>query len=116
MEEIKIKSHLIVTDIHEEYEFNWMGKILDAKPLLKNGKPIFAIVGGGRRMEVCTTDITRVEDYAKLCTRPRGRKAVTVDTARIYIKEVDDNERLLGILTHKHIKSYAPMYDSVGWK
>lgn len=116
MEEVLIKSHLIVTDIHEEYSMRWMGKIIDTKPQFKNGKPIFVVTGGGGRMELNTTDMARVEKCAKLCTQPRGRSATTTDTARIYIVEEDDNEKLLGVLTHNHVKQYAPMFDSVGWR
>ena len=113
MQEVKIKSHLIVTNVHEEYNIRWIGKILDAKPKFKNNKPIFAIVGGGGRMKVNTTDMARIEKCAKLCTKPKGRSAVTTDIAYIYIVEEDDNERLLGILTHNHVKTFAPMYDKV---
>lgn len=116
MDEILIKTHLIVKDVHEEYHIKWIGKILDAKPKFKNGKPIFAIVGGGGRMELNTTDMARIEKCAKLCTRPRGRSAVTTDTARIFIVEEDDNEKLIGILTHDHVKQYAPMYDKINYR
>ena len=44
MEEILIKSHLIITDIHDEYEMNWCGKIVDAKPKLENGMPILLVL------------------------------------------------------------------------
>ena len=116
MEEVLIKSHLIVTDVHEEYHINWCGRIIDAKPKFKNGRPIFVVVGGNGRMELNTTDMARIEKCAKLCTKPKGREAVTTDTARIYIVEEDNNEKLMGILTHNHIKSFAPMYDRVGWR
>ena len=116
MGEVKIFSHLIVRDVHEEYSIRWMGRMLDTKPQLKNGKPIFIIVGGGGRMELNTTDMARIEKCAKMCTQPRGRSAVTTDTARIYILEEDDNEKLMGVLTHDHVKEFAPMYDSVGYR
>ena len=116
MEEVLIKAHLIVTDVHEEYHINWCGRIIDAKPKFKNGRPIFVVVGGNGRMELNTTDMARIEKCAKLCTKPKGREAVTTDTARIYIVEEDNNEKLMGILTHNHIKSFAPMYDRVGWR
>lgn len=45
-------------------------------------------------------------------TEPRGRAAVTTDRARIYIKQIDNSEKLIGILTHDKIKTFAPMYDS----
>lgn len=34
LSEIKIRTHLIITDIHEEYHINWCGKLFDAKPAL----------------------------------------------------------------------------------
>ena len=115
MEEVSIKTHLIITDIHNEYHMNWCGKIAEAKPILENGLPIFIIKGTRGRMEINTIDIKRLERAAKLLTQPKGRSAVTSDTARIYIKEENDNEMLLGILTHKNIKTFAPMYDKVGF-
>ena len=116
MEEVLIKSHLIVKEVYEEYNLRWVGRILDAKPKIENGMPIFIIVGGGGRSEINTTDMARIERCAKSLTRPRGRQAVTTDTARIYILEENDNEMLLGLLTHNHIKKYAPMHDAVGYK
>ena len=112
-EQVLMKTHLIVTNIENNYDIKWVGKILDTKPLIKNNKPIFIIVGGKGRMEVNTTDMIRVEKCAKMMTEPKGRTAFTSDTARIYIKEVDDNEKLLGILTHNKIKTFAPMFDLV---
>lgn len=113
MHEIMIKSHLIVTDIHSEYHIRWLGRMIDIKPELKNGKPIFIVVGGGGRMELNTTDMLRVEKCAKLVSQPKGRGAVSTDTTRIYIREVDDTERLMGILTHDRVKEYSQMYDKV---
>ena len=116
MEEVAIKTHLIITDIHSEYHINWCGKILDAKPKFENGKPIFIVIGGGGRMELNTTDMKRIEKCAKLVTYPKGRTAIATDLARIYIKQEDNTEMLLGMLTHNRIKTFAPMYDKVGWK
>lgn len=116
MAEVLVKTHLIVTDIHEEYSIKWSGKIFDAKPKFKNNKPIFVIVAGGGRMEVNTVDMSRVEKCAKLLTAPKGRQAITTDKAYIYILEENDNEMLLGTLTHNHVKSYAPMYDKVDYE
>lgn len=115
MEEVRLKTHLIVTDVHEEYHIDWVGKIKDTKPKFKNGRPVFVVVGTQGRMEVNTTDMVRLENCAKLLTQPKGRAGFTSDKARIYIQEEDDNEVLIGILTHNHIKSYAPMYDRVGY-
>lgn len=116
MEEVLIKTHLIVTDIHEEYHIDWCGKIMDANPKFKNNKPIFIIVGSQSRIELNTADMKRIEKCAKTMTNPKGRSSITTDTARIFIKEKDGNEKLLGILIHNHIKQYAPMYDKVGYR
>ena len=116
MNEVMIKTHLIVKEVHDEYNIRWIGKILDTKPQFKNGKPIFVIVGGNGRMELNTTDMARIERCAKMCTKPTGRQAVTTDTARIFIVEEDGSEKLMGILTHNHVKTFAPMYDRVRWR
>lgn len=116
MQEVLIKTHLIITSIHEEYNINWSGKILDAKPKFKNNKPVFVVVSTGGRIELNTVDMGRVEECAKLLTVPKGRQAITTDKAYIYIVEENDNEMLLGTLTHNHVKSYAPMFDKVGYE
>ena len=83
MEEIAIKTHLIITDIHDEYHMNWCGKIAESKPLQKDGLPIFVIIGTKGRLELKTIDMQHLERSAKLLTRPKGRSAITTDTARI---------------------------------
>lgn len=115
MEEVLVKTHLIVTDVHDEYDMNWCGKIMDAKPKLKNGLPVFIIISSISRLELNTIDMARIEKCAKAVTRPRGRSAVTTDKAYIYLQEEDNKERLMGVLTHSHVKTYAPMYDKVGY-
>jgi hypothetical protein len=115
MEEISVKTHFIITDIHDEYHMNWCGKIANAKPYLKNGLPLFIIIGTGGRLELNTIDMKYLEKSAKLLTRPKGRSAVNKDTARIYIREVDGNDLLLGVLTHKNVKTFAPMHDKIGF-
>lgn len=117
MQEIMVKTHLIIKDIQNEYHMNWCGKLFDAKPALnENGIPTFVIIGSQRRMELNTIDMNYLENCAKRLTSPKGRGAVSTDKARIYIKEVDGNEKLLGILTHKRVKTFAPMYDKVGYR
>ena len=116
MEERLIKTHLIITDIHEEYKFNWCGKILDSKPMIENGKPIFIVAGNNGRMELNTTDMSRVEHCAKLVSRPKGKTAVTTDTVRILVKQEDESEFLVGTLTHNHIKTFVPMRDMVYYR
>ena len=117
LSEIKIRTHLIITNIHEEYHMNWCGKLSDAKPYLNEiGMPMFIIINSQNRTELSTIDINYLEKCAKKLTSPKGRGAVSIDKAYIYIKEIDGNEKLLGILTHKRIKSFAPMYDKVGYR
>ena len=116
MQEVLVKTHLIITDIHNEYHMNWCGKIAEAKPALKDGMPIFVIIGSRGRIELNTVDMRRLESAAKTLTQPKGRSAVSKDSSQIYIKEIDGNEMLLGVLTHKNVKSFAPMYDKVGYQ
>ena len=111
MQEVMLKTHLIVTDVHEEYFVDWCGKIANTKPLFKNNMPVFVIIGSEARMELNTIDIKAIEESAKCMTYPRGRQAVTTDIARIYIKEEDGNEKLIGRVIHNHVKKYQQMYD-----
>ena len=115
MQEVMVKTHLIVTDVHEEYFVDWCGKIANTNPIFKNDKPIFVIIGSEARMELNTIDIKQIEECAKRMTHPRGRQAVTTDVARIYIKEKNGKETLLGRVTHNHVKQYQQMYDPVNW-
>ena len=116
MNETMVKTHLIITDIHEEYHIKWCGSVKDTKPKMENGKPIFVVRSKLGAVEVNTTNTKYLEDVAKSMTSPRGRSALTTDTANIYIKQIDDTEKILGILTHNHIKQFAPMYDAVYYK
>lgn len=112
MAEVKLKTHLITTDVHEEFTMKWCGRILDARPLIKDGKPLFIVVGTKGRVETDTVDMAHLEKIAKLLTRPKGKEAIISDTARIYIREENGNDKLLGVMTHKTIKTFAPMYDN----
>lgn len=116
METKSIKTHLIVTDIHEEYIIDWCNSIVNTKPLFKNNKPIFILISETSRMELNTTNMAELERCAKLIAEPHGRSALTTATTRIYIKEENNKQTLVGKVTHNHIKEYAPMYDKVGWK
>lgn len=113
MAQVALKTHLIVTDIHDEYKIDWFGKLKDVKPLLCKGAPVFVIVSSLGRTEINTFDIGEIERTAKILTNPRGRESITTDSARIYIKEDNGNEKLLGKVIQNHIKKYAPMYDKV---
>lgn len=111
MSQVMLKTHLIVSDVHEEYFVKWCGKLANVKPLLKNELPIFIIIGGGGRIELNTIDIKEIERYAKKLCRPRGKEAITSDCARIYILEEDESETLMGKVFHNHVKQYQQMYD-----
>lgn len=106
-----LKTHLIVTDVHEEYHIDWCGKLASCKPLLKNGMPVFVIISSEGRIEMNTVNIQEVENCAKWFNRPRGKQAVTTDIARIYIQEENGSQKLLGKVTHNHVKQYQQMYD-----
>ena len=117
MQEIMVKTHLIITDIHSEYHMNWCGKLFNTQPMLDaQGLPTFVIIGSNSRMEVNTIDMDYLEKCAKTLTYPKGKSAISIDKAYIYIKEIDSNETLLGVLTHKRVKSFAPMHDKIGYR
>lgn len=116
MEEVAIKTHLIITDIHEEYDVKWCGKIIDTQPIFENGKPVFILISSTSRLELNTIDMKYIEECAKRITNPRGRSAVTTDKTYIYIKEITGENTCIGVVTHNHVKSYAPMYDKVGYR
>ena len=113
MQEVMVKTHLIVTDVHEEYFVDWSGKIANTRPKIENNMPIFVIIGSEGRVEMNTIDIKRVEDCAKKLTYPRGRQAITTDISRIYIQEEDGNLVFMGKVIHNHVKKYQQMYDPV---
>lgn len=113
--EVRIKSHLIITDIHSEFNIDWCGRLKGANPKLVNGLPLFILKGGGKRIEMNTLDMKRLEKVGKNMTNPRGRSAVMTDETRIFLKEENGNERLMCIITHHRIKTYVPMYDKVGY-
>ena len=111
MSEVKLKTHLIVTDVHDEYKVKWYGKLIDVKPLIKNGLPVFVIIGSDYRLELNTIDINYIEKCAKKMCHPRGRASITSDSTRIYIVEEDETETLMGEVIDTHIKQYQQMYD-----
>jgi hypothetical protein len=112
MQEVMLKTHLIVTDVHEEYFVKWCGSIANTNPLFKNNMPVFIIISFNSRVELNTVNIKQIEETAKKITNPRGRQAVTTDTAYIYIKEITGKETLIGKVIHNHVKQYQQMYDS----
>ena len=117
MREALIKTHLIITDVHDEYHMKWCGKIREADPAFNEmGLPMFAIIGSDKRINVSTVNMSHLEKCAKALTSPKGRSAVSTDTARVYIVEKNGNEKLLGVMTHNRVKKFAPMYDKVGIK
>lgn len=116
MGQISLKTHLIIDQIDEEFYINWCGKLKGTNPLIKNGLPVFIIVGALGRMELNTIDIHRLEENAKRLTYPKGKEARTVDSAHIYLKEVDGNEILMATVTHKRIKHFIPITDKFGYR
>lgn len=108
---VKINTHPIVKEIHEEYHIDWCGQIINTNPKLKNGEPIFFIRGSKGCMELNTINMDYIERTAKGLTYPHGRASITTDKAYIYIIEENDKKTLLGTVTHNHIKEYNQMYD-----
>lgn len=116
MVEVAIKTHLIITDIHDEYHINWCGKLMDANPIMEKDMPIFVLRGGKKRIELNTFNIKEIEKVGKAIANPKGRQAVTSDNTYVYIKEVDGNEKLVCIITRTKVKTFASMYDKVGYE
>lgn len=113
MQEVMVKTHLIIKDIQDEYKIKWCGSIIDSNPIFVNDKPVFAIVGSNHRIELNTSNMKEIEKFAKRITKPKGRKAFTSDRSLIYIKEADGGQKLVGIVTHNRYKTFAPMYDPI---
>ena len=111
MSTVSIKTHLICTGMYDNYYVKWCGKLIDARPQLKNGLPIFIIIGTDGRIELNTIDIQTIEKCSKYLCHPRGRAAITSDCARIYLLEEDGSERLMGKVFQNHVKQYQQMYD-----
>ena len=110
-----VKTHLIVTDQWDDYQISWvkfLRQITNPK-LDGRGYPTFVIISNQGRIEIKTFDMNYLTNSAKKFTFPRGRGAFTQDKGYIYIKTVDDSEVLLGVVTHNHIRKYAPMFDEV---
>ena len=109
-EKIVTNTHFICINSENEYETKWFKKITDTNPKFdKNGKLTFVIIGNQNRMEINTLNMTYLVDCAKLLTRPKGRAAITTDKAYIYIKEVNEEEKMIGVLIHNHIKTFVPV-------
>lgn len=110
----RVKTHLIVTNQWDEYEVRWVRRLIDTSPLFNShGTLTFIITGGnGGREEIETFDLNYVAQRAKACTGARGRGSVTIDKSQIYLKEAK-GEVLIGVVTHKHIRQYSPMYDEL---
>lgn len=107
------KTHLIVIDQYDEYEVKWVHRLVDTNPKLdERGYPTFAILSNKGRMELKTFDMNYLEKQAKKFTYPRGRGALTTDKGYIYIKE-ENEEVLVAVVTHRHIRKYAPMFDEI---
>ena len=62
------------------------------------------------------SNMSDLEKCAKRLTSPKGRTAITKDIARIYIFDQNHKQHLIGVLYHKRIKSFAPMYDKIGYR
>lgn len=108
---VKINTHPIVVGAHEEYHIDWCGQIINTRPKMENGKPIFIIKGNEGTIELNTIDMKHIERVAKKLTNPCGGASVTTDEAYIYILEEDGKKTLLGVVTHNHIMEYRQMYD-----
>ena len=58
-------------------------------------------------------NILQVEKAAMKFSMPKGKESITSDRSYIYIKEQNNIETLLGIITHYHVRDFALMYDEL---
>ena len=108
--ELIMKPHFICTGVENDYQMKWIQKIIDTQPILdKQNRPLFIIVSSTTRLEVNTLDMKYLENCAKRLTYPKGRTAYSTDKAWIYIKEINNKETLIGVLTHNRIKQFVPV-------
>lgn len=108
MEEVT-NTRFICIGCDDNFQMKWVKKIIDTNPCFDGDKLSFVIIGSNSRVEISTMDFNRLENVAKRITAPKGRSAISTDKAYIYIKEVDGNEKLIGILTHNRIKTFVPV-------
>lgn len=113
MATVMMKTHLIVKDQYDEYDVKWVKSLATTHPKFKDDKIVFAIISNKGRMEIATMNFPYLEKQAKKFTMPKGRGSVTVDKGYIYVVQDDGTEEMVAIVTHSHIRKYAPMYDPV---
>ena len=104
-----VNTRLICIGCDDEYQMKWVKKIADTNPIFNQNKLSFVIISSQSRVEIDTLNFKRLEECAKKLTAPKGRSAVSTDKSYIYIKEIDGNEKLIGILTHNRIKNFVPI-------
>lgn len=112
-EKEELQTRWIVTDVEDSYSVKWIKTMKEIYPMFKNNKFIFIVVGGNGRMEINTNDMTRVEKCAKMMSYPKGRAAVTSDTVRIFVRQQDESEVLMGFLKHERAKTFAPIIERI---
>ena len=108
-----MKTHLIVKSQEDEFDVKYVEYLRNLKPIFENDKLVFVVISNKGRTEINTLDINRVVEMTKKYTMPRGRGGLTTDRGYIYVKTEDRGEVLLAVVTHNHIRHYAPMYDEV---
>lgn len=117
MQEVKVKTHLIISDIHEEYDIKWIGKFKDVQPALnEDGLPLFIIISDDSRVELNTMSMKDIEECAKRIAHPKGRSAVTTAISRIYLRDINGSDKYMGSVIHRRVKQYQQMFDTVGYR
>lgn len=117
MEQVKVKTHLIISEIQEQYDVKWTGKFKEVNPFLnEDGLPLFIIISDDSRVELNTISMKDVEECAKRIAHPKGRASITSARSCIYLKEIDGKETYMGYVVHRRVKKYQQMYDKVGWQ
>lgn len=113
MIEENVKTHLICTEVRDEYNVDWCGSMIDADPYIKNGLPVFILISSADRVQLNTADMSLIEKWAKKITAPKGRQSITKDSTNIYLLENGGSKRLVGVVRHRHIRKYSQMTDKI---
>ena len=77
MREVAIKTHLIITNIYDEYHMSWQGKIINTKPKFKDDKLMFLLLENNLNIPI-QDFIYRINVFSSMTL-----KKISLDTQQI---------------------------------
>jgi len=105
----------IITHTDDGFNVKWFKKLQDMKPKLNaKGLPTFVLISSIGRSEIATMNMPYLENQAKKFTQPKGKGKLSTDVCRIYIKQEDGEEVLMGSVTHDVVRHYRKTYGGGG--